>query len=93
MTKLLPIIGNYKRNCSQLQNQNITLVLCERKKPGKKPAKYLLQKAKTFTYISSLYPVSGTTDTFMLDYQGTDYTLQLSGDQATIFQNLVNPTF
>jgi hypothetical protein len=59
------------------------LVIKERKKPCTKPVHYLIQ-VSPFQYISSLFPVSDSPDTYTFDFEKKLYSLRREADKVEI---------
>lgn len=59
-------------------------VIRKRKQPKGKPELYLIQ-LEPFKYISSLFPVPGTSGEFNFDYERQLYKLQKTDNQVSIF--------
>lgn len=82
------LVGQYQiAKGGKLISTNLTLVVANRRKPeGTKPKSYLLLNTApgSFKYISSLYPVPETPNTFTIDYEGVNYLLVINTTQATI---------
>ena len=83
MTKL---IGNYQIAKSNLTSDSLHLVIGTRRSPElTKPKHYLLLKesAKSFKYVSSLYPVIDAKNTFEIDYLGIKYVLKIADNNVS----------
>lgn len=80
------LIGNYQIAKSNLTSESLQLVIGTRRSPElTKPKHYLLlkQSAKSFKYVSSLYPVIDAKNTFTIDYLGIEYVLKISDNNAS----------
>lgn len=50
-----------------------------------KPQRYIIQVSPIFRYVSSLYPVSGSHNTYTLDIDNRLYVLQVLDSQVSLF--------
>lgn len=82
------LVGQYQiAKGGKLISTNLTLVVANRRKPeATKPKSYLLRITgeKSFEYVSSLYPIPETPNTFTIDYEGVNYLLVIDTTHATI---------
>ena len=80
------LIGIYQIAKSNLVSNSLHLIISERKKPEiNKPKRYLLLKtgAKSFKYISSLYPSKAGAMAYEIDFNGIKYILQVDAEGST----------
>jgi hypothetical protein len=64
---------------------DISIYMLNRKQKGRTPRTYLLLK-ESHQYISSLYKIPDSTESFFLDFQGIQYVLTLTEEGFDIRQ-------
>lgn len=59
-------------------------IVKHRKRPTNKPELYLARLQPQFQYISSLFPVPGTTGEYTFDYERQLFRMKQTGNKVTI---------
>lgn len=92
-TNLTDLLGQYKKNSSQLISENLSGYLLIRSRTtntSKKPPFYLLYKAPDKdVYISGLYALPNQTDVFKIEWQGQFAYLTVDGENVSILSQAV----